>query len=222
MSFLDVQKTIRPIIVGIPAAGLVFGLAAQFFGLGHWAGAIWAAATFPVLLVLVIHIIVSLRRGDVGLDIIAALSMLAALTFAEYLAAVVVALMYAGGQYLESFAERRAGREMTALLARLPRTAMRHRNGRLEEVELDAIEAGDRLLIRQGDVVPVDGKVIEGVAVLDQAALTGEPMPVQQRAGDDVMSGSTNVGEAFDILASRRAAESTADKRFYCPMNADG
>ena len=202
-------KLFGPIIVAWPATGLVVGLAAQLSGWQHWAGLIWAAATIPVLVVLLIEIVVSLRRGDVGLDIVAALSMLAALVFAEYLAAVVVALMYAGGQYLESFAERRASREMTALLARVPRSAVRYRNGRLEEVSLDAIEPGDRLVIRKGDVVPVDGTVVEGLAVLDQSALTGESMPVQHRVGDTVMSGSTNVGEAFHLPASRRAAEST-------------
>jgi heavy metal translocating P-type ATPase len=205
----EVQKLVRPVIVALPAAGLVVGIAAELSGWGRWSAWIWTAATLPVLLVLLYEIVVSLRRGDVGLDIIAALSMLAALVFGEHLAAVIVALMYAGGQYLESFAERRASRDMTALLARVPRTAMRHRNGRLEEVELDAIEPGDRLLIRQGDVVPVDGTVMDGVAVLDQSALTGEAMPVQQRTNDSVMSGSANVGAAFDMLASRRAAEST-------------
>jgi len=182
---------------------------AQFFGWIHWAGPIWAAATIPVLIALLVEIIISLRRGDVGLDIVAALSMLAALVFAEYLAGVVVALMYAGGQYLESFAERRASREMTALLARVPRSAVRYRNGRLEDVSLDAIDPGDRLVMRKGDVVPVDGAVIEGVAVLDQSALTGESMPIQRKVGDSVMSGSTNVGEAFHLLTTRRAAEST-------------
>jgi heavy metal translocating P-type ATPase len=205
----DWRKVLRPLVVIWPAAGLVTGLAAQLSGSAAWAGPIWAAGTIPVLLVLVVEIVVSLRRGDVGLDIVAALSMLAALIFAEYLAAVVVALMYAGGQYLESFAERRAGREMTALLARVPRIAVRYRSGRLEEVELDAIEPGDRLVVRKGDVVPVDGTVIEGLAVVDQSALTGESMPVQQRLGDPVMSGSTNVGEAFHLLTTRRAAEST-------------
>ncbi len=117
--------------------------------------------------------------------------------------------MYAGGQYLEAFAERHARREMTALLSRVPRTAMRHRDGQLEEVALDLILPGDRLLIRQGDVVPVDGTVVEGVAVLDQSALTGEAMPVQLKAGSAVLSGSTNVGDAFDLEASRLAAEST-------------
>jgi cation transport ATPase len=97
------------LIVAWPAAGLAIGLAAQFSGWAHWASPIWAAATIPVLLALVAEIIISLRRGDVGLDIVAALSMLAALVFAEYLAAVVVALMYTGGQYLEDYVAQ-AGR----------------------------------------------------------------------------------------------------------------
>jgi heavy metal translocating P-type ATPase len=208
-SVASLRKNLRPIIVALPAAGLVIGLLAQFSGWMHWAGPIWAAATIPVLIALLMEIILSLRRGDIGLDIVAALSMLAALVFAENLAAVVVALMYAGGQYLESFAERRASREMTALLARVPRSAVRYRNGRLEDVSLDAIDPGDRLVMRKGDVIPVDGAVIEGVAVLDQSALTGESMPIQQKVGDSVMSGSTNVGEAFHLLTTRRAAEST-------------
>jgi heavy metal translocating P-type ATPase len=208
-SVANLRKYLRPTIVAWPATGLVIGLVAQFSGWVHWAGPIWAMATIPVLVALVTEIIISLRRGDVGLDIVAALSMLAALVFAEYLAAVVVALMYAGGQYLESFAERRASREMTALLARVPRGAVRYRNGKLEDVSLDAIEPGDRLVVRKGDVVPVDGAVIEGLAVLDQSALTGESMPIQRKVGDSVMSGSTNVGEAFHLLTTRRAAEST-------------
>ena len=205
----DIRKHLRPISVALPAAGLVIGLLAQFFGRSGWAGPVWAMATIPVLIALVAEIFISLRRGDIGLDIVAALSMFAALVFAEYLAAVVVALMYAGGQYLESFAERRASREMTALLTRVPRSAVRYRNGRLEDVSLDAIDPGDRLVIRKGDVVPVDGAVIEGVAVLNQSALTGESMPIQFKAGDSLMSGSTNVGEAFHLLTTQRAAEST-------------
>jgi heavy metal translocating P-type ATPase len=98
---------------------------------------------------------------------------------------------------------------MTALLARVPRTALRHRDGQLEEVALDHLLPGDRLLIRQGDVVPVDGSVADSVAVLDQSALTGEAMPITFMTGSQVLSGSTNVGDAFDMVASRLAAEST-------------
>jgi heavy metal translocating P-type ATPase len=205
----ELQKLVRPILVAIPAAGLVVGLLAQVLEFGQWSKWVWFAATLPVLLVLLVQIVGSLCRGDVGLDIIAAISMVSALVFDEHLAAAIVALMYAGGQYLESFAERRASREMTALLARAPRSTLRHRHGRLEEIDLDAVDPGDRLLIRQGDVIPVDGTVVEGLAVLDQSALTGESMPVQHALNDEVISGATNVGAAFDMLASRRATEST-------------
>jgi heavy metal translocating P-type ATPase len=209
LSASNLKTLLRPIVIAVPAAGLLVGLAAQLSGFANAAGLIWAAATIPVLGVLLGQIVISLRKGDVGLDIVAALSMLAALVFAEFLAAVVVALMYAGGQYLEAFAGRRASREMTSLLARVPRSAVRYRNGRLEEIDLDAIEPGDRIVIRKGDVIPVDGTVIEGLGVVDQSALTGESIAVQHRLGDPVMSGSTNEGEAFHLLAARRAAEST-------------
>jgi heavy metal translocating P-type ATPase len=199
----------RPLLAILAAGGLAGGFVARWAGLAVWPDAIWAAVTVPVLLALVAEIVTSLRRGDVGLDVVAGLSMTAALVFGEELAAAIVALMYAGGRLLEAYAERRARREMTALLSRVPRTAVRHRDGQLEEVPLDLILAGDRLLIRQGDVVPVDGAVVQGVAVLDQSALTGEAMPVTLRPSEAVLSGSTNVGDAFDLEAARVAADST-------------
>jgi heavy metal translocating P-type ATPase len=204
-----IWSQVRALLILLPGLGLAAGFAIRPLGLAAWSGFVWAAFTLPVLLTLIYEIVSSLRRGDVGLDIVAALSMSAAIVFGQELAAVVVALMYAGGQYLESFAERHARREMAELLARMPRSAMRHHNDRLEEVYLDEIAPGDRLLVRQGDVVPVDGTVAGGVAVLDQSALTGESIPVQRRRDETVMSGSTNSGEAFDLFASRRAAEST-------------
>lgn len=193
----------------IAATGLAAGFAARLLGLDAWSATIWAAAVVPVLAALVVEIWQSLRAGKVGLDIVAALSMTAALAVGEYLAAAIVALMYAGGQYLEAFAEGRARRDMSLLLSRAPRSAMRYRNGGLEEVPIDAIAPGDRLLIRRGDIVPVDGTAAGAEALLDQSALTGESLPVRFGAGAEVMSGSTNAGEAFDLIAVHHAAEST-------------
>ena len=202
-------KVARPYLAGLAAIGLLAGIIAKVAGRDAEAAAVWAAVTLPVLLALLVEIVTSLRRGEIGLDIVAGLSMAAALIFGENLAAAIVALMYAGGQYLEIYAERTARREMTALLSRVPRTAIRHRDGQLEEVAVDVVSPGDRLLIRQGDVVPVDGTVAEGVGVLDQSALTGESLPVKAKPGEPVLSGSTNAGEAFDVIATRPAAEST-------------
>ncbi len=170
---------------------------------------LWAGATALVLARLVLHILSSLRRGEFGLDLIAALAMGTALLFGENLAGAIVALMFTGGEALEAYAQRRAAREMSALLARLPRSASRYEEGRLAEVPLDALRPGDRLLVRRGEVVPVDGTVESAAATLNQSALTGEPLPVRRARGEPVMSGSTNAGDAFDLLALHAAADST-------------
>lgn len=196
-------------LLGVALLGLLSGIGLWLAGRSDLATIAWAAGVVPVLLGLLVEIIRSLMQGEVGLDIVAALSMSAALLFGETLAAAVVALMYSGGTFLESFAEGRARREMTNLLSRVPRTATRHSEGRLEDVSLDRIAPGDLLLIRQGDVAPVDGTVESPTAILDQSALTGESMPVAMVFGNEVMSGSTNMGEPFDLRATHRAADST-------------
>ncbi|MFT6224502.1 MAG: heavy metal translocating P-type ATPase [Paracoccaceae bacterium] len=200
---------LKPAILVLAVFGLLAGLALFSGGLVDLARGAWVLGVLPALCALVVEILRSGRRGEVGLDIVAALSMTAALVFGETLAASVVAVMYSGGTFLESFAEGRARREMHALLSRVPRTASRHKNGGLEDVPLDAIAPGDRLLIRQGDVVPVDGIVASDVAFLDTSALTGESLPVRLLRGADAMSGATNAGDAFDITATRPAANST-------------
>ena len=123
----------------VASAGLVLGLGLYVSDRTEAAGISWTIGVLPVLAALLAEILCSLRRGEVGLDIVAALSMSAALAVGETLAAAVVALMYSGGTVLESFAEGRARREMRELLSRVPRTATRHRDGGLEEVPLGSV-----------------------------------------------------------------------------------
>ncbi len=203
------QNRLNIVLLAVALLGLLSGLLLMVMGQSALASVVWAGGVLPVLVMLAVEIVRSLAKGEVGLDIVAALSMSAALLFDEMLAAAVVALMYAGGSFLESFAEGRARREMRDLLSRVPRTATRHTDGALQEVPLDQIEPGDLLLIRQGDVAPADGTMQSARALLDQSALTGESMPVQLSCGQDVMSGSTNAGDAFDLRVTRPPASST-------------
>jgi heavy metal translocating P-type ATPase len=190
-------------------------LAAVLVGLGLWttghtrpADWLWAGATAMLLGPLSLSVVRSLRRRDVGVDAIALVSMAGALALGQYLAGAVVALMLAGGNALEEAANRRARRDLTALVDRAPRSALVHRDDHLVELPVDAVAVGDLVLIRAGDVVPVDGVVEGGDAIVDESALTGEPLPVAVRRGGQVRSGTTNAGPAFEVTALRPAAES--------------
>ncbi|MBX5227321.1 cadmium-translocating P-type ATPase [Rhizobium sp. NLR9b] len=188
---------------------LVGGGLARFVGQESLATQFWTTGTAVVFAVLVIDIGIGLHRKDFGLDLIAALAMGGAILFGEYLAGIVVALMFTGGQFLENFAQNRASREMTALLSRVPTRAARYQDSRIEDVAVSAIAPGDLVLVRRGEVVPVDGIVAGNLAVLDESALTGEALPIRRQSGQAVMSGSTNAGDAFDLKATSAAADST-------------
>lgn len=203
------DSRIKNAILGASLCGLAAGLGLQGAGLPVTARIVWSIGVLPALVSLAVEIVRGLRRREVGLDVVAALSISTALIFNQPLAAAVVGVMYSGGTFLESYAEGRARREMHSLLSRAPRSAMRHREGSLEDVPLEEVEPGDLLLIRQGDVVPADGLVASEKALLDTSALTGEPLPVLLRQGAEVMSGSTNAGDAFDLTAIRDAEDST-------------
>ncbi|MFN3318403.1 MAG: heavy metal translocating P-type ATPase [Allorhizobium sp.] len=169
----------------------------------------WFVGGAAVLVVLVIDILRALLNGRMGVDAIAALSIGVGLALGENLAAAIVAVMYAGGQLLESFAEGRARRDMTALLGRVSRTAMLYRGTSLESVSIEALKPQDRILVRKGEVVPVDGRLLAATAVLDLSALTGESLPVPIAIGAEVPSGATVLGDAFDLLVLRESKEST-------------
>lgn len=196
------------LLAAAPASALTLGAIAWGLGradLAHW---LWAAGIVPVLAALLSSIARSLAKGDFGLDVIAGFAMAGALATGEMLAGCVVALMLSGGQALESYAQRRARREMTALLARVPREASVYVDGRLETRSIEAIGPGDRILVRAGETLPVDGRIAAPAAWLDQSALTGEPLPAEFAEGAEARSGATNAGAPFDLVALRPASES--------------
>ena len=180
-------------LAGDPGAGDVAWLAVSACGLLY---AAWAMAD-------------SLRRRRAGVDVIALLALAGAVAVGELLAAAVITVMLASGRALESWAAGRARRDLTGLLRRVPRTARRYRDGQLETVPLGDIVPGDVILVAHGDLVPVDGTVTGSSAVLDESALTGEPVPVERPDGDIVRSGVVNAGGPFDLLATAKADEST-------------
>jgi len=200
----------RHAVVALAAlAGVVAGVAAWSLGAHTAADAFWAVTTALLLVPLTVSVARSVLHGDVGVDAIALVSMAGAIALGEYLAGAVIALMLAGGNALEELANRRAARELTALIERAPRTALVRRGADLVEVPADDVAVGERVVVRPGEVVPVDGMVESDEAIVDESALTGEPLPVTIGRGGQLRSGTTCAGTAFEVRALRPAAEST-------------
>jgi heavy metal translocating P-type ATPase len=203
------ERIARRALIFIAVLGLALGTLAYTSDQGRLAHWIWAAATVPVVVALAVSIARDLLLGRMGVDAIAFLSMTAALALGQSLAGIVVAIMYAGGTVLEDFAIARAERNLKSLVDRAPRIAHRRVDQIVEDVPIEEVRIGDAIVIRAGEVIPVDGLVASPIAVIDESALTGEPIPVTRQDGEIARSGALNAGETFAIKATATAGEST-------------
>ena len=143
-----------------------------------------------------------------GVDAIALVAMVGSLALGQVLAGAVVGLMFSTGAALEDFASARARRELTALIQHAPRVAQLRVDAGLQQVPVEQVSVGDIIVVRSGEVVAVDGTVVEGEAVVDTSALSGEALPVTISGGMAVLSGTVNAGAPFEVRAERPAAES--------------
>ena len=206
MSF---ERVLRWALVSIAIVGLAAGILAYVAGRSGLADLCWTLATAPVVAGLAVSIVRDFLAGRFGVDAIALVSMSAALALGQPLAGAVVALMYSGGNVLEEIAVARAEHDLRSLVDRAPRVAHRRVNDGIEDVPIGAVAVGDQLLVRAGEVVPVDGVVTSDSVTIDESALTGEPIPVVKAKSAAIFSGSLNSGETFEMAASSVAGEST-------------
>jgi heavy metal translocating P-type ATPase len=195
--------------LALALAGLVGGLGAWLVGADQLGDHLLALTVAAGLVPLTVSVVRALARRQPGVDLIALLAMAGALALGELLAGAVIAVMLASGRLLEAYAGERASRELHALLERAPRMVHRYQDGGLASPPLDQVRLGDRLLVKPGEVVPVDGLVKGPTAVLDESALTGEAELVERGSGDRVRSGVVNAGPPFDLDATSTAATST-------------
>lgn len=204
------ESTLRRALLAIAILGLAVGIGVWRTGLGPLeANTIWTVATLPVVVALAISILRDFWIGRFGVDAIALVSMSAALLLGQPLAAVVVAIMYAGGTALEDFARGRAERNLKALTDRSPRVAHRTSTRGTETISVEDVAVGDELLVRAGELLPVDGILLDASASLDESAVSGEPLPERRSAGDVLRSGTVNAGETFNMRASALSEQST-------------
>jgi len=190
----------------VTAIGLAAGLIARFAsGAPILAQQIWLWTLVVAGAPIVARTLWGVLRGRFAADVVAMLAIVTALAVHEYLAGAVIVLMQSGGEGLERYAMGRASQSLETLLARAPKIGHRVSDDRVEELPVEDIRVGDMLLVRPGDLVPVDGEVVEGSATVDQSALTGEPLPIRATPGTALLSGSANLDGALRMRAVRPA-----------------
>jgi heavy metal translocating P-type ATPase len=198
------------VIAGFAALAILVHLAMRF-GLRTTPGAynVPLLATFVFGgMPLVYELLKNVVRREFGSDLLAGISIVTSVLLHEYLAGAIVVLMLSGGEALENYALRNASSVLQALAKRMPAIAHRKRDSVISDVALDDIEVGDTLVIYPHDISPVDGTVIDGHGVMNEAFLTGEPFEITKAPGSTVISGAVNGASALTITASRRAVDS--------------
>ncbi len=151
----------------------------------------------------------TLRDGQYGLDVLAITAIVSALLFKEYWTAIIIVIMLTGGEALEDYAETRAKVELTSLLDRKPTKAHLIKGKTVTDVAVNFVKIGDRVLVKPGEVIPVDGEIIEGgITSVDESSITGESLPITKQAGDTLLSGSVNLDGAITLKVVHSAQDS--------------
>jgi len=190
--------------LAVGLAGIVLALA----GAGVAVRPLFSVYALAIALWQAVGMVRSLLRREFGLDVLAITAIVATVLVGEFVAALVVVLMLTGGEALEDYANRRAKRELDALLARAPQRAHLARGDGYLDVPVDEVAVDDVLLVRPAELVPVDGELLSAHTTVDESSLTGESIPVEKAAGDALLSGSVNGPDAVEIRATALASAS--------------
>src|SRR6266566_1200900 len=150
-----------------------------------------------------------IRERDFTADIPVSFATAAALIIGQYSAAAVVAVLLLLGGMLEEFVSARASHALDELSKLLPDRVTVRRDGEDRVVPLEEVQSGDLVLIRSGDRIPIDGSILLGTASVNQAAITGESLPVEKQVGDQVYAGTLNEVGALEVRATRVGTETT-------------
>lgn len=154
------------------------------------------------------EIVADFKSGRYGVDILAVIAVVSTILIGDIWAEWMILVMMTGGQTLEDYATGKADKELRSLLSNSPTIANKFVGNKLISVDVEKLDLDDHVLIKPGEQVPVDGKVVSGESSFDQSSLTGESVPVQKKVGDELMSGSINGSVAVEMIVTKKASDS--------------
>jgi Cd2+/Zn2+-exporting ATPase len=201
-------------LTAIAGALTLFGLLASLFDRGPVATILYAAAILvggaPIAQLAVRELV---RSRSLGINTLMVIAVTGAVLIGEWAEAAIVVTLFALGEALEGYAADRARSALDDLLEMAPPVALKLMpNGDLQETAAELLSAGDRVLVRPGDRVSVDGVILSGESSVDQSPITGESVPVSKAKGDEVFAGTVNGAGALEVEVSRLAADNTLNR----------
>ena len=195
------------VLVSAVLIGLAFLADAVFPVLGIWP---FTVATLIALYPVSKRAIAAARSGSVfTIEMLMTIAAIGALFIGAAEEASIVVMLFAVGELLEGVAASRARRSIAALGELTPKTALLLEGDTRREVSVETLQPGQRVLVRPGDRIPCDGKIVEGPSDIDEAPVTGESTPVTKNAGDEVFAGTINISGTLTIEVTRTAADNT-------------
>ena len=213
MSFKLQWKFILVLAIGIIGLFCQFGLKTKsLFQIGNLQFPIQAVLIDIVGIMMAISLLAEIasdfKSGRYGVDILAVIAVVSTILIGDIWAEWMILVMMTGGQTLEDYATGQADKELRSLLSNSPTIANKIVNNELVSVDVEQLKIGDHVLIKPGEQVPVDGKVVSGESSFDQSSLTGESVPVAKKTGDELMSGSINGSVAVEMAVTKKASDS--------------
>jgi Cd2+/Zn2+-exporting ATPase len=196
------------------AGGVAEALGSEGAGLAHTvpltARALYAIAILAGVWTVLPKAWFALRRVRPDMNLLMVVAVLGAVGIGEWFEGATVAFLFALSLALESWSVGRARRAVAALMDLAPQTAhIRRPDGGEEEVPAEQVEAGTVFIVKPGERIPLDGRVVAGASAVNQAPITGESVPVDKAAGAEVFAGTINGDGALEVQSSKRADEST-------------
>ncbi|OIO18590.1 MAG: cadmium-translocating P-type ATPase [Candidatus Magasanikbacteria bacterium CG_4_9_14_0_2_um_filter_41_10] len=162
---------------------------------------------------MIVETVTAFLRKQFALDYIAILAILVSIFTGQYLVALVIVLMLSSGTQLEEYGMTKAQQSLTALSDRIPKEVMRlSTDDHTTKVAIASVVVGERILVRKGEVVPLDGVLESTTALTDESSLTGEPYMLDKLKGDQIRSGIVNMGDVMIVLVTKTDDESTYRK----------
>ncbi|MFI5310769.1 MAG: HAD-IC family P-type ATPase, partial [Gemmatimonadales bacterium] len=152
------------------------------------------------------------RQRRMTMELSMTIALLAALAIGEFFTALVITLFVLVAEILEGLTVERGRHAIEHLLAFLPKSASVRRDGAIVTIDASDLRPGDVVLVRPGEKMPVDGTVLDGASAVDQAAITGESMPVDKAMGSEVFAGTLNQAGALVVRAERLGHDTTFGK----------